>query len=72
MSVAFDLAGKSNAIYGRIWPDRQCVRYTREQKDEFWADLSSDASRAPSNDYLLFVLINANARTSVRIYAQYF
>ena len=42
------------------------VSNTREQKDEFWADLDSAVSRRPSGDYL-FVFIDANAKTGVRI-----
>ena len=38
----------------------------REQKDVFWADLKSAVSQVPSSDYL-FVLIDANARTGVRM-----
>ena len=48
-----------------IWPDRY-VSNTREQKDLFWADLESAVSRVPSSDYL-FVLIDANARTGLRM-----
>ena len=39
---------------------------TRQQKDVVWADLESAVSRVSSNDYL-FVLIDANARTGVRM-----
>ena len=39
---------------------------TREQKYTFWADLDSAVSRVPSSGYL-FVSIDANARTSVRV-----
>ena len=39
---------------------------TREQNDIFWVNLDSAVSPVPSGDYL-FVLINANARTGVRI-----
>ena len=42
------------------------VSNTREQKEVFWADLESAVSRVPSSDYL-FVLIDANARTGVRM-----
>ena len=42
------------------------VSNTREQKAVFWADLESAVSRVPSSDYL-FVLIDANARTGVRM-----
>ena len=44
---------------------------TREQKDVFWVDLESAVSRVPSSDYL-FVSIDANARTGVRIGKQDF
>ena len=39
---------------------------TREQKEAFWADFDCAVSRVPSSDYL-FVLIDANARTGVRM-----
>ena len=39
---------------------------TREQKDVFGANLESAVSRVPSSDFL-FVLIDANARTGVRM-----
>ena len=39
---------------------------TRQQKDVFWADLESAVSRVPSSD-CLFVLIDANVRTGVRM-----
>ena len=63
VSMTFNLTGKSNAIafvvaYG--------VSNTRQQKDVFWADLESVVSRVPSSD-CLFVLIDANARTGVRM-----
>ena len=38
----------------------------REQKDVFWADLESAVSQVPSSDYL-FVVIDSNARTAVRM-----
>ena len=67
MSMTFNLTGKSNAFtfivaYGPI----DTVSNTREQKAVFWADLESAVSRVPSSDYL-FVLIDANARTGVRM-----
>ena len=48
-----------------IWPDRYCVQNAATE-DVFWADLESTVSRVPSSDYL-FVLIDANARTGVRM-----
>ena len=42
------------------------VSNTREHKDVFWADLEGAVSRVPSSDYLV-ILIDANARTGVRI-----
>ena len=39
---------------------------TREHNDIFWVDMDSAVSPVPSGDYM-FVLINANARTGVRI-----
>ena len=42
------------------------VSNTRQQKDVFWADLGSAVNRVPSSD-CLFVLIDANARTGVRM-----
>ena len=67
MSMTFNLTGKSNAVtfivaYGPI----DTVSNTREQKAVFWADLESAVSRVSSSDYL-FVLIDANARTGVRM-----
>ena len=67
ISMTFNLTGKSNAVtcvvaYGQT----DTVSNTREQKDVFWADLESAVSRVPSSDYLL-VLIDANARTGVRV-----
>ena len=67
MSRTFNLTGKPNAVtfvvaYGPTYT----VSNTREQKDAFWADLESAVSRVPSSDYL-FVLIDANARTGVRM-----
>ena len=67
MSMTFNLAGKSNAVtffvaYGPTYT----VSNTRNQKDVFWADLESALSRVSSSDYL-FVLIDANARTDVRM-----
>ena len=67
MSMTFNLTGKSNAItfvvaYGSI----DTVSNTRQQKDVFWADLESAVSRVPSSD-CLFLLIDANARTGVRM-----
>ena len=67
MSMTFHLAGKSNAInFVVAYGPTDTVSNTREQKDVFWADLNSAVSRVPSSDYLL-VLIDANARTGVRI-----
>ena len=67
MSMTFNLTGKSNAVtfivaYGPTYT----VSNTREHKTVFWADLESAVSRVPSSDYL-FVLIDANARTGVRM-----
>ena len=67
MSMTFNLTGKSNAVtfivaYGPTYT----VSNTREQKAVFWADLESAVSRVLSSDYL-FVLIDANARTGVRM-----
>ena len=67
MSMTFNLTGKSNAItfvvaYGLT----DTVSNTRQQKDVFWVDLENTVSRVPSSDYL-FVLIDANARTGVRM-----
>ena len=42
------------------------VSNTREHNNVFWADLESAITRVPSSDYI-FVLIDANARTGVRI-----
>ena len=47
-----------------LWPDRYCVQHAAE--DVFWADLESAVSRVPSSDYL-FVLLDANAKTGVRM-----
>ena len=68
MSMTFNLTGKSNAVifivaYG---PTNTVSNTTREQKAVFWADLESAVSRVPSSDYL-FILIDANARTGVRV-----
>ena len=68
MSMTFNLTVKSNAFtfvvaYGVT---ATAVSNTWEQKDAFRADLDSAVSRVPSSDYL-FILIDANARTGVRI-----
>ena len=65
------MTGKSDAItfvvaYGPI----DTVSNTREQKDAFRVDLDSVVSGVPSSDYL-FVLIDANGRTGVRIMCMY-
>ena len=66
MSMTFNLTGKSNAVTFIVaWPT-DTVSSTREQKAVFWTDLESAVSRVPSSDYL-FVLIDANARTGVRM-----
>ena len=67
MSMTFNLTGKSNVVtFVVAYGPTDTVSNTREQKDVFWADLKSAVSRVPSSDYL-FVLINANARTGVRM-----
>ena len=67
MSMTFNLTGKSNAVtFVVAYGPTDTVSNTREQKDVFWADLESAVSRVPSSDYLL-VLIDANARTGVRM-----
>ena len=67
MSTTFNLTGKSNAVTFIVaYGPTETVSNTREQKAVFWADLESAVSRVPSSDYL-FVLINANARTGVRM-----
>ena len=67
MSMTFNLTGKSNAVtFVVAYGPTDTVSNTREQKDVFWADLESAVSRVPSSDYL-FVLIDANARTGVRM-----
>ena len=67
MSMTFNLAGKSNAVtFVVAHGPTDTVSKTREQKNMFWVDLESAVSRAPSRDYL-FVLIDANARTGVRM-----
>ena len=67
MSMTFNLTGKSNAVTFIVaYGPTDTVSNTREQKAVFWADLESAVSRVPSSDYL-FVLIDANARTGVRI-----
>ena len=48
-----------------IWPDRYCVQYAGTEGCVL-ADLENAVSRVPSSDYL-FVLIDANARTGVRM-----
>ena len=65
--MTFNLTGKSNAItFVVAYGPTDTVSNTRQQKDVFWADLESAVSRVPSSDYL-FVLIDANARTGVRM-----
>ena len=67
MSMAFNLTGKFNAVtFVVAYGPTDTVSNTREQKDKFWADLESANNRVPSSDYL-FVLIDANARTGVRM-----
>ena len=67
MSMTFNLTGKSNAItFVVAYGPTDTVSNTRQQKDVFWADLESAVSRVPSSDYL-FVLIDAYARTGVRM-----
>ena len=67
MSMTFNLTGKSNAVaFVVAYGPTSTVSNTREQKGVFWADLESAVSRVPSNDYL-FVLIDSNARTGVRM-----
>ena len=67
MSMAFNLTGKSNAItFVVAYGPTDTVSNTRQQKDVFWADLESAVSRVPSGDYM-FALIDANARTGVRM-----
>ena len=67
ISMTFYLAGKSNAVtFVVAYGPTDTVSNTREHKDVFWADLESAVSRVPSSDYP-FVLIDANARTGVRM-----
>ena len=67
MSMTLNLTGKSNAItFVVAYDPTHTVSNTRQQKDVFWADLESAVSRVPSSDYL-FVLVDANARTGVRM-----
>ena len=67
MSMTSNLTGKSNAItFVVAYGPTDTVFNTRQQKDVFWADLESAVSRVPSSDYLL-ILIDANARTGVRM-----
>ena len=67
MSMTFNLTGKSNAItFVVAYGPTDAVSNTRQQKDVFWTDLESAVSRVPSSDYL-FVLIDTNARTGVRM-----
>ena len=67
MSMTFNLTGKSNAVtFVVAYDPTDTASKTREQKDVFWADLESAVSRVPSSDYL-FVLIDSNARTDVRM-----
>ena len=61
MSMTFNLTGKSNAVtFVVAYGPTDTVSNTREHKDVFWADLESAVSR-------MFVLIDANARTGVRM-----
>ena len=67
MSRTFNLTGKSNAVtFVVAYGPTDTVSNTREQEDVFWADLESAVSRVPSSDYL-FILLDANARTGVRM-----
>ena len=67
MLMTFNLAGKPHAItFVVAYGPTDTVSNTREHKDAFWVDLDSAVSGVPSSDYL-FVLIDANARTGVRI-----
>ena len=67
MSMTFNLTGKSNAItFVVAYGPTDTVSNTWQQKDVFWADLESAVSRVPSSD-CLFVLIDTNARTGVRM-----
>ena len=67
MSVTFNLVGKSNVIaYVVAYGPTVTVSNTWEQKDAFWADLDNAVNRVPSSDYL-FVSVDANARTDVRL-----
>ena len=61
MSMTFNLTGKSNAVtFVVAYGPTDTVSNTRENNDAFWADLESAVSR-------VFVLIDANARTGVRM-----
>ena len=67
MSMTFNLAGKSNDISFDVAYDlKNAVSHARKQKDVFWVDFNSALSRVSSSDYP-FVLIDANARTGVRM-----
>ena len=67
MSITFNLTDKSNAVTFIVaHGPTDTVSNTREQKNIFWADLESAVSRVPSSDYL-FVFIDANARSGVRM-----
>ena len=67
MSMTFNFTGKSNAVtFVVAYGPTDTVSKTQEQKHVFWADLESAVSRVPSTVYL-FVLIDANARTGVRM-----
>ena len=67
MSMTFNLTGKSNAVtFVVAYSPTDTVSNTREQKNVFWADLECAVSRVPRSDYL-FVLIDANAKTGVRM-----
>ena len=67
MSMTFNLTGKYNAdTFVVAYGPTDTVSNTRQQKDVFWTDLESAVSRVPNSDYL-FILIDANARTGVRM-----
>ena len=67
MSMTFNLTGKSNAItFVGAYGPTDTVSNIRQQEDVFWAGLEGAVSRVPSSDYL-FILVDANARTGVRM-----
>ena len=67
MSMTFNLTGQSNGVtFVVAYGPTDTVSDTRDQRDVFWADLESAVRRVPSSDYL-FVLIDANAKTGVRM-----